>query len=106
MEYDEKEFLDKYGDKIKQYIKIKLSENAIKNNIFEFDIEDFLSNFPEICEINDIIIEYPINVENTISYIYKEGYIEVFGEDNKTKKELEKIQIALKNPIGCDKKID
>ncbi|MBW9222510.1 minichromosome maintenance protein MCM [Methanothermococcus sp. SCGC AD-155-C09] len=106
MEYDEKEFLDKYGDKIKQYIKIKLSENAIKNNIFEFDIEDFLSNFPEICEINDIIIEYPINVENTISYIYKEAYIEVFGEDSKTKKELEKVQIALKNPIGCDKKID
>ena len=106
MEYDEKEFLDKYGDKIKQYIKIKLSENAIKNNIFEFDIEDFLSNFPEICEINDIIIEYPINVENTISYVYKEAYIEVFGEDNKTKKELEKVQIALKNPIGCDKKID
>jgi len=106
MEYDEEEFIEKYGDKIKQYIKRKLSESTIRNNIFEFNIKDFLKNFPEACEVNDIIIEYPIEVENTLFHIFKETYREVFGEDSKTEKELEKIQISLKNPIGCEKKIE
>ncbi|WP_253254750.1 minichromosome maintenance protein MCM [Methanofervidicoccus sp. A16] len=106
IEYDEEEFMERYEDKIKQYIKSKLSEDTIKNNIFEFNIKDFLRYFPEAGEVNDIIIEYPIEVENTLFYIFKETYREVFGEDSKTEKELEKIQISLKNPIGCEKKIE
>jgi len=106
VEYDEEEFMEMYEDKIKQYIKRKLSESPIKNNIFEFNIKEFLRYFPEAGEINDIIIEHPIEVENTIFYIFKETYREVFGEDSKTEKELEKIQISLKNPIGCEKKIE
>ena len=106
LEFDEEHFLNTYGDKIKQYIKTNLSSNFIENNIFEFDIEDFLSSYPEICEINDIIIENPTKVEGTIFYIFKEAYMELFGDDNKIRKELEKIQIAFKRPIGCEKKID
>ncbi|HIP16312.1 MAG TPA: minichromosome maintenance protein MCM, partial [Methanothermococcus okinawensis] len=106
IEYDKEEFEEKYKDKIKQYIKRKLSESTIKNNIFEFDIEDFLRNFPEACEVNDIILEYPIEVEKTLLDIFKETYKEVFGEDSRTEKELEKICISLKNPIGCEKKIE
>jgi len=45
-EYDEEEFIDRYGDKIKLYIKGKLSEDGVKDNIFIFDIKDFLRNFP------------------------------------------------------------
>ncbi|GBF35840.1 AAA family ATPase [Methanofervidicoccus abyssi] len=106
IEYDKEEFEEKYKDKIKQYIKRKLSESTIKNNIFEFDIEDFLRNFPEACEVNDIILEYPIEVEKTLLDVFKETYKEVFGEDSRTEKELEKICISLKNPIGCEKKIE
>ena len=105
-EYDEEEFIDRYGDKIKLYIKGKLSEDGVKDNIFIFDIKDFLRNFPESGEVNDIILENPLKVEDTLFYLFKETYIEVFGEDSKTEKELEKVQISIKNPIGCEKKVE
>jgi len=106
LEYDEEEFIEKYGDKVKLYMKHKLAEEDIKNNIFEFDIRDFLRYFPEAAEINDIIIEYPLKVEDTLFYLFKQTYKEVFGEESKTEKELEKIQISIKNPLGCEKKIE
>ena len=106
LDFDEENFLNKYENKIKSYIKNIISSNNIKNNIFEFDIEDFLSSYPEICEINDIIIEQPTQVEGTIFYIFKDAYMELYGDDKKTSKELEGYQIAFKKPLGCDKKID
>jgi len=105
-EYDEQEFLDKYEDKIKLYMKHKLSEGAIKNNTFEFDIKEFLRYFPDAGDINYIVINYPLKVENTLSYLFKEAYKEIYGHDIDTEKELEKVQISIKNPIGCEKKIE
>ncbi|MDK2789958.1 MAG: replicative helicase Mcm [Methanothermococcus sp.] len=106
MDFDEEVFLNLYEDKLKQYIKEYLSSNTIKNNIFEFDVECFLNRFPEACELNDLIIENPKNVEESIFYILKEVYLELFGDDDRTKRELEKVQIAFKNPLGCEKKIE
>ncbi|XRO74642.1 ATP-binding protein [Methanocaldococcus sp. 28A] len=100
--FDEKVFKSYYEHKIKSFIKEELSNNLIKNNIFEFDIETFLMHFPDACEVNDLIIERPKEVEEIILDIFKEAYVELFGED----KELEKIQIAFKNPKGCEKLIE
>ncbi|AEF96555.1 ATP-binding protein [Methanotorris igneus] len=102
VEFDEETFLSLYGDKIRAFIKDCLSTNLIKNNIFEFDIEAFLRTYPEACEVNDVIIEYPRKVEDVLNYLFRDVYVELFGED----KEIEKIQIAFKNPIGCEKKIE
>ncbi|XRO77054.1 ATP-binding protein [Methanocaldococcus sp. 10A] len=100
--FDEEYIKSKYEHKIKSFIKEELSNNLIKNNIFEFDIEKFLMHFPDACEVNDLIIERPKEVEEIILDIFKEAYVELFGED----KELEKIQIAFKNPKGCEKLIE
>ena len=100
--FNEQDFRCKYEFKIKNFIKEELSNNLIKNEIFEFDIGKFLMQFPDACEVNDIIVERPKDVEEVILDIFKKAYIELFGED----KELEKIQIAFKNPKGCDKLID
>ncbi|HID47423.1 MAG TPA: minichromosome maintenance protein MCM [Methanococcaceae archaeon] len=106
LEYNEKEFLEEYSDKIKFYIKHKLAEDGISDNIFIFDIKDFLRYFPDASEIINIVEEYPLEIENTLFYIFKEAYIEMFGIDTKIEKELEKIQISIRNPIGCEKKIE
>ncbi len=100
--FDEEVFRSYYEYKIKSFIKEELANNLIKNNIFEFDIEKFLMHFPDACEVNDLIIERPKEIEEIILDIFKEAYIELFGED----KELEKIQIAFKNPKGCEKLIE
>ncbi|CAB3289816.1 DNA replication helicase protein MCM [Methanocaldococcus lauensis] len=100
--FDEEVFRSYYEYKIKSFIKEELANNLIKNNIFEFDIEKFLMHFPDACEVNDLIIERPKEIEEIILDIFKEAYVELFGED----KELEKIQIAFKNPKGCEKLIE
>ncbi|WP_456374807.1 ATP-binding protein, partial [Methanocaldococcus sp.] len=100
--FDEDIFRSYYEYKIKSFIKEELANNLIKNNIFEFDIEKFLMHFPDACEVNDLIIERPKEIEEIILDIFKRTYIELFGED----KELEKIQIAFKNPKGCEKLIE
>ncbi|ENN95751.1 MCM family protein [Methanocaldococcus villosus KIN24-T80] len=100
--FEEEHFRTLYESKIKQFIKEELSNNLLKGNIFEFDIEKFISKFPEACEINEIIIEKPKEVEDVILDIFKEAYIELYDED----KNLEKIQIAFKNPRGCYKLIE
>ncbi|MCQ6253903.1 minichromosome maintenance protein MCM [Methanocaldococcus sp.] len=100
--FDEEYVKSKYEYKIKSFIKEELANNLIKNNIFEFDIEKFLMHFPDACEVNDLIIERPKEIEEIILDIFKRTYIELFGED----KELEKIQIAFKNPKGCEKLIE
>jgi len=106
MEFNEESFLNEYGDKLKKYIKDQISSKIVKNNVFEFDIGDFLKNYSESCEINDYIIENPKLVEDPLFFVFKEAYMELFGEDEHVKRELEKIQIAFKNPLGCDKRID
>lgn len=106
MEFDEEVFLTFYGDKLKKYMKDQISQKMVKNNVFEFDICDFLKNYSDSCDINDQIIENPKLVEDPLLYIFKDAYMELFGEDEHIKKELEKTQIAFKNPLGCDKKID
>ncbi len=104
--FDEKEFLEKYGDKLKQYIKKIIFSQDFREGIFEFDISDFLSSYPEICEINDYIVLNPTKVESAIRYVFKESYLELFGDNETIKREVEKIQIAFINPIGCYKRID
>jgi replicative DNA helicase Mcm len=106
MEFDEEVFLTLYGDNLKKYMKDQISQTKVKDNVFEFDITDFLKNYSDSCDINDQIIENPKLVEDPLLYVFKESYIDLFGEDEHVKKELEKTQIAFKNPLGCDKKID
>ncbi|ADG13708.1 MCM family protein [Methanocaldococcus infernus ME] len=98
---DEEEFRGLFEDKLKLFIKEEL-KNLPRNNIFEFDIKKFIEKFPEACEINDIIIKKPKFAEDIIYSIFKETYIEIYGEDEK----IEKIQIAFKNPMGCYKVIE
>ncbi|MEO2118050.1 MAG: minichromosome maintenance protein MCM [Methanocaldococcus sp.] len=100
--FDEEVFRAYYEHKIKSFIKEELSNNLIKGNIFEFDIEKFLMHFPDACEVNDLIIERPKEIEEIIFDIFKDAYVELFGED----KDLERIQIAFKNPRGCEKLIE
>ncbi|WP_423793189.1 ATP-binding protein [Methanocaldococcus indicus] len=98
---NEEDFRIKYEIPIKRFIKEELSRNII-DKVFVFDIKKFLEEFPELGELNDIIIKYPKFSEDIILDIFKEAYYELFGEENN----LEKMQIAFKNPIGCYKLID
>ncbi|ABR54257.1 MCM family protein [Methanococcus vannielii SB] len=106
MDFNEEVFLNFYGDKLKKYMKNQISLKLVKNNVFELDIADFLKNYSELCDINEHIIENPKLVEDPLLHIFKEAYTELFGEDEHIKKDLEKMQIAFKNPLSCDKKID
>jgi len=72
--FDEEVFRAYYEHKIKSFIKEELSNNLIKGNIFEFDIEKFLMHFPDACEVNDLIIERPKEIEEIILDIFKEAY--------------------------------
>ncbi|MCS3901355.1 ATP-binding protein [Methanococcus voltae] len=108
LDFDEEYFVNTYGSKIKKFIKDELAINTVRDNVFEFDIKKFLHENIEACDITDHIYENPKLSEDTIFQIFKEAYLELFPIDNskKVEKELEKIQIAFKNPIGCDRKID
>ncbi len=98
----EEEFRELFEDKIKYFIKAELSENPKLDNIFVFDIKKFLELFPDAGDLNDYILKYPKFVEDIILHIFRETYIELFGEDD----DLSKVQIAFKNPIGCYKLIE
>jgi len=72
----EKEFLDKYGQALREYIKSKITE--YQNNP-AFSIRDFALNYM-MPEINDDITNHPFKAREILNNIYSEIYHERYWE--------------------------
>jgi len=72
------EFISLHSGEIKNYFKHILSKN---HNNKTFRIKEFITFYPHLAEIAEIITNNPFEARDLLTELYKETYEELFGEE-------------------------